>query len=61
TGCGERAVKIVGTCRYCSANFCSRHRLPEAHACSNLQGCRDESIAKLEHKLIGEKCVASKV
>ncbi|KAJ3088886.1 hypothetical protein HK102_007709 [Quaeritorhiza haematococci] len=60
-GCGDRAVKIIGDCRYCTKKFCSRHRLPEAHACPNMQSCRQDSINKNTNKLLGEKCVASKV
>ncbi|KAI9208380.1 uncharacterized protein BJ171DRAFT_491148 [Polychytrium aggregatum] len=60
-GCTDRAVKIVGDCRYCNSKFCSRHRLPEAHACPNIQHCRDESSAKNAIRLLGDKCVAPKV
>ncbi|KAI9205660.1 uncharacterized protein BJ171DRAFT_408729, partial [Polychytrium aggregatum] len=60
-GCTDRAVKIVGDCRYCASKFCSRHRLPEAHACPNIQSCRQDATARLSDRLMGEKCVASKV
>ncbi|KAI8810335.1 hypothetical protein BJ742DRAFT_888196 [Cladochytrium replicatum] len=59
--CSDRAVKIVGDCRYCSSKFCARHRLPEAHACPNIQSCRADAQTILEKKLLTEKCVASKV
>ncbi|KAI8919630.1 hypothetical protein BC831DRAFT_480952 [Entophlyctis helioformis] len=59
--CSDKIVKIVGDCRYCSSKFCSRHRLPEAHACSNLQSCRQASHEKLAGKLLNEKTVAAKV
>ncbi|TPX37600.1 hypothetical protein SmJEL517_g00751 [Synchytrium microbalum] len=51
-GCIERPVKIIGDCRYCLNKYCSKHRLPEAHVCSGLQTCRDESVAKLTGKLM---------
>ncbi|TPX47312.1 hypothetical protein SeLEV6574_g02738 [Synchytrium endobioticum] len=60
-GCTDRPVKIIGDCRYCNSKYCSRHRLPEAHACVNLQSCRDESISRLNNKLMSEKTVAAKI
>ncbi|KAJ3213712.1 hypothetical protein HDU67_002553 [Dinochytrium kinnereticum] len=60
-GCGSAAVKSVGTCRYCSAQFCSKHRLPEAHACSNLSTCVTAARDNLAKRLISEKTVAQKV
>ncbi len=60
-GCHDRCVKIIGDCRYCSSKFCGKHRLPEAHACSNLSNCRQESASRLTNKLMGEKCVSEKV
>ncbi|KAJ3184081.1 hypothetical protein HDU85_001932 [Gaertneriomyces sp. JEL0708] len=59
--CNERVVKIIGDCRYCMHKFCTRHRLPELHLCSNMQKCRDTSAKRLKNKLLGEKCVAEKV
>ena len=60
-GCADRAIKIVGECRYCAQHYCGKHRLPESHACENLQGCRQQSYEKNSSKLMGEKCVADKV
>ncbi|KAJ3115743.1 hypothetical protein HDU96_000074 [Phlyctochytrium bullatum] len=60
-GCGSPAVKSVGTCRYCSSQFCSKHRLPEAHSCANLQTCVTEARDSLAKRLISEKTVAQKV
>ncbi|KAI8835554.1 hypothetical protein BC829DRAFT_406310, partial [Chytridium lagenaria] len=62
-GCGAPAVKSVGTCRYCfcSGMFCSKHRLPEAHSCSNLQSCNAQAKDNLAKRLISEKTVAQKV
>ncbi|RKP22432.1 ubiquitin-related domain-containing protein [Syncephalis pseudoplumigaleata] len=59
--CTDRVVKIVGDCRYCQKRFCGRHRLPEAHACSNLTTCQQASFERNAGKLLQEKCVASKV
>ena len=47
--------------RYCSMGYCGKHRLPETHECENMQGVRQASHGKLAEKLLGEKCVASKV
>ncbi|KAJ3134543.1 Ras GTPase activating protein ira2 [Physocladia obscura] len=60
-GCGAPAVKTIGTCRYCSAQYCAKHRLPEAHACQNLDSCQGAAKDRLEKRLIGEKTVAAKV
>ena len=60
-GCTDKVAKIVGQCRYCTAEYCTRHRLPEAHACKNLQTCRDQSFERNQSKLLNGKCVADKV
>jgi len=60
-GCVSRVVKIVGDCKYCEGHYCSGHRLPESHACTNLQSCRQDSLDKLATKLYKEKCVADKI
>ncbi|KAI8581194.1 hypothetical protein K450DRAFT_233568 [Umbelopsis ramanniana AG] len=59
--CTDKAVKIVGDCRYCEAKFCGRHRLPEAHACVNLTNCKQVAHERNSIKLLSERCVASKV
>ncbi|KAJ3010335.1 hypothetical protein HKX48_007458 [Thoreauomyces humboldtii] len=61
SGCSDKVVKIVGTCRYCTHNFCAKHRLPEAHSCQEMQTCKQAAHSNLAGKLLGEKCVASKV
>ncbi|ORX83995.1 ubiquitin-domain-containing protein [Basidiobolus meristosporus CBS 931.73] len=60
-GCSDRAIRIVGECRYCGRKFCGRHRIPEAHACSNLTTCKQTSFERYADRLLSEKCVASKV
>ncbi|ORX84316.1 hypothetical protein BCR32DRAFT_194035, partial [Anaeromyces robustus] len=60
-GCNSRVVKIVGHCRYCQFSFCSTHRLPETHNCSNLDFCKQTSFEKNSSKLLREKCVKLKV
>jgi small subunit ribosomal protein S27Ae len=60
-GCTDRAVKIVGECRYCSQKFCGKHRLPESHFCANMVKCREEAAGRNADKLLGERCVSEKV
>lgn len=59
--CTDRPSKIIGDCKYCKHNFCSKHRLPESHQCDNLVSCRQASYEKNSSKLMAEKCVADKV
>ncbi|KAI9225960.1 MAG: polyubiquitin [Piptocephalis tieghemiana] len=59
--CQDRVVRIVGDCRYCQGKYCSKHRLPESHACAELISCQKASFDRNAGKLLGEKCVASKV
>lgn len=59
--CTDRVAKVVGDCRYCGLGYCSRHRLPESHACDNIQSCRQASYDKNTNKLMGEKCVGDKL
>jgi ubiquitin len=60
-GCNDKIVKIVGMCKYCNMGYCSKHRLPESHLCSNMIQVKQASHDRLAGKLMGEKCVASKV
>lgn len=59
--CTERAILIVGDCRYCSLKFCGQHRLPEDHLCVNMEQCRSEKFKQNEDKVMREKCVARKI
>jgi ubiquitin C len=59
--CNDRPAAIIGDCRFCQHKFCSKHRLPEVHACNNIQSCREAAFEKNLKKLSAEKCVASKV
>ncbi|KAI8842485.1 hypothetical protein BC829DRAFT_301240 [Chytridium lagenaria] len=54
--CGSAAVKSVGTCRYCSAQFCGKHRLPEAHACANLQSCNAQARIPSQNVSLVKDC-----
>jgi ubiquitin len=59
--CTDRAVRIIGDCRYCHFKFCAKHRLVESHACPNLMACRQTAHDANSIRLMNEKCVASKV
>jgi len=59
--CSKRPAVGVGDCRFCAAKYCTQHRLPEAHACQNLQDCKKQSFDKNKEKLMREKCVGLKV
>jgi len=59
--CNQKPVLIIGDCKFCNQKYCGTHRLAEAHACANLQSCRDQAFNKNKEKVMSEKCVASKV
>jgi len=62
--CSDRAVAIIGTCRWCpteSNKYCHKHRLPEAHGCNGMQSCRQAAHDRNAGRLLGEKCVGNKV
>jgi ubiquitin len=59
--CGDRALNIVGTCRFCTQCYCGKHRLPETHVCSNLDSCKQQSLNRLVNRLEVEKCEGQKV
>mmetsp|Transcript_22455 Transcript_22455/g.45921 ORF Transcript_22455/g.45921 Transcript_22455/m.45921 type:complete len:205 (+) Transcript_22455:252-866(+) len=43
-GCRQQYMAIAGDCQYCPKKFCSTHRLPEDHQCTNLVTCRAEAF-----------------
>lgn len=59
--CSDKICKVIGDCRYCQSSYCSRHRLPEAHTCKNLTGCKRVAHERNSVKLIEERCVANKI
>eukprot|EP00999_Lentomonas_sp_LEN2_P003093 NODE_945_length_1103_cov_81.334016_g901_i0.p2 GENE.NODE_945_length_1103_cov_81.334016_g901_i0~~NODE_945_length_1103_cov_81.334016_g901_i0.p2 ORF type:complete len:150 (-),score=32.19 NODE_945_length_1103_cov_81.334016_g901_i0:199-648(-) len=59
--CTDRVATIIGNCSYCKSSFCGKHRLPEAHACTNLQTCRQAAFDRNSVKLMNEKTVATKI
>ncbi|KAF7978148.1 hypothetical protein HWV62_17478 [Athelia sp. TMB] len=61
TQCNSAVVRIVGQCPHCRAEFCGVHRLPEHHACNNLEDCRQQAFDRNKAKLESERTVASKM
>jgi AN1-like Zinc finger len=61
SACTDRVARLIGVCRWCQGEFCTKHRLPESHECKNLTGCKQVSHAKNSDKLLNGKCVADKV
>jgi predicted nucleic acid binding AN1-type Zn finger protein len=59
--CKERVVTIIGHCSYCRKEFCTAHRLPETHACTAIELCKQIAFARNTSNLINGKCIASKV
>ncbi|KAI7936150.1 hypothetical protein MJO29_015453 [Puccinia striiformis f. sp. tritici] len=59
--CSQPALRLVGDCPHCTLPFCSRHRLPEDHACLNMSSCREAAFAKNKAKLESERTVVSKM
>ncbi|KAJ3502325.1 hypothetical protein NLJ89_g8940 [Agrocybe chaxingu] len=59
--CSSAALRIVGECPHCRAQFCGSHRLPEHHDCSNLEDCRQQAFERNKLKLESERTVASKM
>lgn len=57
--CMERAVKIIGECSYCGLRFCSQHRIPESHLCSDLQTCKKQSFDSNELRVMRGKCISN--
>ncbi|KAA1092161.1 hypothetical protein PGTUg99_010665 [Puccinia graminis f. sp. tritici] len=53
--CSQPALRLVGDCPHCTLPFCSRHRLPEDHACLNMSSCREAAFAKNKAKLESER------
>ena len=59
--CGKKAAAIIGDCRFCEQKFCLKHRLPESHACINLENCKNEAKERNTENVMNGKCVSAKV
>ncbi len=49
---------LSGHCRYCDKNYCSAHRLPEEHQCSNIEQCKKDAHDR-NKKLVESQSVIS--
>ena len=43
-------ILLFSKCKYCDTIFCSHHRLPEIHKCSNINLCNNESFINNKNK-----------
>jgi len=59
--CNKKSLNGLGDCKYCNGKYCSAHRLPEEHACSNMQDCKNASFMKNKTKLLNEKCTSVRI
>ncbi|KAI5171354.1 hypothetical protein NEFER03_0713 [Nematocida sp. LUAm3] len=50
SNCCNRASSI--TCKYCEKAFCSKHTIPEEHACEHIDKCKEEAITNNRKKLL---------
>lgn len=50
--CLSKVAMIVGHCRYCTNDFCLKHRLPESHKCTAQSECEASAKRELEAKLL---------
>ncbi|EIW72856.1 nuclear protein [Tremella mesenterica] len=61
TQCPSAAVRIAGECPHCLRVFCSAHRTPEAHKCTEMQACREQAFEANKERLRNESVVAAKI
>ncbi|KAJ6547454.1 hypothetical protein B0H19DRAFT_953991 [Mycena capillaripes] len=59
--CNSAALRIVGQCALCRAQFCGDHRMPEHHSCNALEDCKQQAFNRNKTKLEAERTVASKM
>ncbi|KAF7338384.1 Syntaxin-like protein [Mycena venus] len=64
--CNSAALRIVGQCALCRAQFCGDHRMPEHHSCNALEDCKQQAfnlsaVIGNKTKLEAERTVASKM
>jgi len=59
--CSSQAMRLVGECSHCSATFCGRHRLPEDHNCSGLDGAKENAWKENKEKLEKEATGSGKM
>ena len=59
--CKKRPDMLIGNCKQCTECFCTKHRLPEDHKCSNLDKFKNDLREKNRQKLNDEKTIPKKI
>jgi predicted nucleic acid binding AN1-type Zn finger protein len=59
--CTSRVVRIIGECKYCSSQYCGKHRLPEDHLCKNMNDVKKRAFEINEVKVLDGQCVGKKI
>lgn len=59
--CNARVVFMIGDCKWCNLKYCQEHRIPEAHYCSGLDKCKQNSFDINASSVNSMKCVSSKI
>jgi predicted nucleic acid binding AN1-type Zn finger protein len=59
--CRNRVALVVGYCKYCAADYCAMHRLPETHACRCMEACRQAQFQRNADTQMQNKTVATKM
>ena len=49
--CGISEDTLPYNCKFCSHNFCSNHRLPEAHECEDFKSWNNNKISEKIKKI----------
>lgn len=49
--CGKELSGLPFTCRYCGAQFCTDHRLPENHECQGLEKWKRGELKKFKKEV----------
>ena len=59
--CKKKPAIIVGHCKTCNMNYCSKHRLPESHLCNNIKKLQQDKWSENKNKLMKAKCITQKI
>jgi predicted nucleic acid binding AN1-type Zn finger protein len=59
--CVKKSIMLTGDCIYCECHYCNIHRLPEFHACPEIEKCKSDSFQENYTKTINGKCVKSQI
>lgn len=59
--CTNKIMKLIGKCKQCNKEFCSKHRYPETHNCIKLLDFKLQQKQLLADKLLNESKIAEKI